>query len=384
MNPFVFHVPTKIAFGEGVASSTADIVKELAGSRALIVTDKPLVKTGIVAQILEGFDDLKHVVFDEVPPDSDVDCVNTAAEVARAEECDCIVAIGGGSVMDTAKVVNICLTLGGELLEYQGLNNIAEQLLPLVAVPTTAGTGSEVSMVAMVKDRAEGKKLLFGSRYLAPSVAVLDPLLTVSLPAKLTAATGLDALTHAVESYTAVISNSVFTDSLCIDSTKMIFENLRAATKDGGDIEARSQMLVASTMAGVAFTNSGVGVVHALAHSVGAKFGTHHGIANCIFLPHGMLFNMDAVVARYAKLSRLVGTSTSSKDSVAASELVEAIEKLCNDIGLPRRLRDAGVPELKSADIEELAFLTGSDPAIMFNPKECSTEDIKGLYERAY
>ncbi|MBC7999946.1 MAG: iron-containing alcohol dehydrogenase [Leptolyngbya sp.] len=384
MNPFVFHVPTKIAFAEGAGSSTCEIVKELAGNKALIITDKPLLEGGYLTSVLEGFEDMPHVIFSDVPSDSDVDCVNTIAELARTEECDCIVAIGGGSVMDTAKVVNICLTLGGEILEYQGLNNIAEQLLPLVAVPTTAGTGSEVSMVAMVKDHTEGKKLLFGSRYLAPSVAILDPLLTVSLPPKLTAATGLDALTHAIESYVAVISNSVFTDSLCTDSARMVFENLRTATKNGADIEARSQMLVASTMAGVAFTNSGVGVVHALAHSMGAKFGTHHGIANSIFLPHGILFNMDIAAERYARLARMVGVSKSTKDLTATKDLLDAIEQLCIDCGLPRRLRDAGVPELNNSDIEELVVLAVSDPAIMFNPKDCSEKDIQELYERAY
>lgn len=384
MNPFVFHVPTKIAFAEGAGSSTCEIVKELAGNKALIITDKPLLDGGILASVLEGFQDMPHVIFSDVPSDSDVVCVNTIAELARTEECDCIVAIGGGSVMDTAKVVNICLTLGGEIMEYQGLNNIAEQLLPLVAVPTTAGTGSEVSMVAMVKDHAEGKKLLFGSRYLAPSVAILDPLLTLSLPPKLTAATGMDALTHAVESYVAVISNSVFTDSLCTDSARMVFENLRTATKNGGDIEARSQMLVASTMAGVAFTNSGVGVVHALAHSVGAKFGTHHGIANSIFLPHGILFNMDIAAERYGRLARMVGVSKSAKDLTATKDLMDAIEQLCIDCGLPRRLRDAGVPQLNNSDIEELVALAASDPAIMFNPKDCSEKDIQELYERAY
>src|SRR5262249_1692080 len=151
------------------------------------------------------------------------------AVLAREAGCNCILAVGGGSVLDTAKVVNICLSLGGELLEYQGLNNLTARLRPMIAIPTTAGTGSEVSMVAMVKDNAEGKKLLFGSRFLAPDCAILDPHLIVSLPPKLTAATGLDALTHNIESYTAVISNSIFTDALCIESLRLLFEHLPRA-----------------------------------------------------------------------------------------------------------------------------------------------------------
>ena len=237
------------------------------------------------------------VVFSNVPPDSDVDCVDEGATLARQNGCDLIVAIGGGSVMDTAKVINICVSLGGDLLEHQGLNNITGKLLPLIAIPTTAGTGSEVSFVAMVKDHKENKKLMFGSPSLAPDVAVLDPELIISLPAKLTAATGIDAVTHDIECFVAAGTNSVMTDALCLESLLLLNNNLETATINGADMEARSATLVASTMAGMAFTNSGVGIVHALAHSIGAKFGTHHGMTNGVLLPHGMRFNMPNATA---------------------------------------------------------------------------------------
>ncbi|HEY9786101.1 MAG TPA: iron-containing alcohol dehydrogenase, partial [Candidatus Obscuribacterales bacterium] len=369
---------------EHAANGVCDIVKELGGTKAFVVTDQPLLKTGLLKPILESFEDVGVVLFSDVPSDSDIDVVNQAATQARQDGCDVVLAIGGGSVLDTAKVVNICLSLGGDILDYQGLNNLSSPLLPLIAVPTTAGTGSEVSMVAMVKDRAEGKKLLFGSRFLAPQAAVLDPYLTLSLPPKLTAATGLDALTHAIEAYSAIISNSHFTDALCVESMRHIFEHLPRATKNGDDVEARTQMLVASTMAGVAFTNSGVGIVHALAHATGGKFGTHHGVTNSIFLPHGMHFNLDAISARYASLARILGISQSRSDTEAARALIDKVEALCVEVGLPRHLRDVGVPKLDRSELEELAFLTSSDPAIMFNPKDSTVEDIIAIYERAY
>jgi alcohol dehydrogenase class IV len=384
MNPFVFHCPTKVNFGEHMAATASDAVKDFGGTKTLIVTDEVLAKSGVLQPILSGFKKDEYVLFTEVPPDSDVDIVNKAAVLAREAGCNCILAVGGGSVLDTAKVVNICLSLGGKLLEYQGLNNLATRLGPLIAIPTTAGTGSEVSMVAMVKDNAEGKKLLFGSRFLAPDCAILDPLLTVSLPPKLTAATGLDALTHNIESYSAVISNSIFTDSLCIESLRLLFEYLPRATTHGDDLQARSATLVASAMAGVAFTNSGVGIIHALAHATGAKFGTHHGLTNSIFLPHGMQFNLDVVSSRYALLARGLGFSTSSNDEEAAQALISAIAQLSSRVGLPNRLRDLGVPVLKDAQLDELAYLASTDPAIMFNPKESSVEDIIAIYERAY
>lgn len=384
MNPFVFHCPTKVTFGEGAASSASDTAAELGASKTFIISDAVLMKTGILKPILDTFEKGSYELFTDVPSDSDVDTVDKAAQLAKDFGAECFLAVGGGSVIDTAKVVNICVSLGGKLLEYQGLNNLSERLKPLICIPTTAGTGSEVSMVAMVKDHKENRKLLFGSRFLAPDAAILDPTLLLSLPAKLTAATGLDAITHAIESFSAVISSSPFTDSFCLEAMKMMFEYLPRATANGDDMEARSATLIASAMAGVAFTNSGVGIVHALAHATGATFGTHHGLTNSILLPHCMTFNLDSVANRYATISRYLGLSTSSNDNEAAKALIKAVTEISAKVGLPARLRDCGVPELNQKQLEDLALLASTDPAIMFNPKESSTQDIIGIYERAY
>jgi alcohol dehydrogenase class IV len=387
MNPFVFHSPTKVNFGEYLASSAAEVVKEFGGSRPFVVTDEFLYKSKLLEPILEGVRALTgeapHVFYD-VPPDSEIATVNKAAGQARQAGCDSFIAVGGGSVLDTAKVVNICVSLGGELLQYQGLNNISERLKPMLAIPTTAGTGSEVTMVAMVKDAAEAKKMLFGSRFLAPDVAILDPTLILTLPAKLTAATGMDAVTHCIESYSSTIASSPMTEGLCLQALQLLFKYLPIATAHGDDLEARSQTLIASCMAGIAFTNSGVGIVHALAHSTGARFNTHHGATNSVFLPHCMKFNDQVIAERFATISRQLKISNSDKDDVASEALIEAVAKLAQDVGLPARLRDLGVPPFGNGVLQELADAASCDPAIMFNPRESSLEEIISLYQTAY
>jgi alcohol dehydrogenase class IV len=387
MNPFMFHGPTKILFGEGQAVTVAEAIRDLGGSKVLLVTDAVLLKTGIVDPIVNALHEdgnVEVVTFSDVPSDSDVSAVNRGTEFGRSNGCNTVLSIGGGSVLDTAKVIDICLTFGGDIFEHQGLNNLSNKLLPHVAIPTTSGTGSEVSMVAMVKDSSEGKKLLFGSRYIAPDVALLDPTLLRTLPPKLTAATGMDAVTHAIEAFSSIMTVSPITDMLCCEALRMLFEYLPRATKSGDDLEARAQTLVASTMAGLAFTNTGVGVIHALAHATGGRFGTHHGMTNSVFLTHGMAFNLDVIADRYAAISRYLKFSGSDDNEVAARTLIDRVEKLNIEIGLPRRLRDLGVPVLKDKEKEDLAELANTDPAIMFNPKETTIEDIIGIYERAY
>lgn len=386
MNSFVFTSPTRVTFGEGLSNAAVEVLQEFGCRKPLIVTDTFLLSNGIVNNILTGFDNanMPYLIFSDVPPDSDINIVNLAADQARAENCDSVLAVGGGSVIDTAKVVAISLKYGGDVRELQGLNNLEKPLVPLFAIPTTAGTGSEVSFAALVKDGEEHKKLLYASRYLAPLVAILDPALIISLPPKLTAATGLDAITHNIESFTAVATNSIVSDSLAIESMRLLLKNLERATKHGDDMEARSATLVASTMAGLAFTNAGVGIVHALAHSTGARFNTHHGATNCVFLPHGMRFNKDVVAGRYAVLARSLGVSASLNDNEASDALIACIEELTAKVGLSGRLRDLGVPKLSESQLAELADLTSTDPAIMFNPKDSSIEDIIGIYERAY
>lgn len=381
MNPFVFQSPTKVLFGEFTTSSCGDVLADLGGRKALVVADAFLLESGAIGPLLESLKD--PFIFSDVPPDSDVSCVNQAAALARTNKCDCIVAVGGGSVIDTAKVVNICLSLGGDLMDYQGLNILDKKLMPMVVVPTTAGTGSEVSFVAMIKDKQENKKMLFGSPFLAPDVALLDPTLILSLPPKLTAATGMDAITHSIESFVASGTCSVATDAMCLESFSLMCRHLPVAFKTGDDLEARAGTLVGSTMAGIAFTNSGVGVVHAIAHSIGALFNTHHGMTNAVLLPYGMEFNLPQVADRYARLGRYIGLS-GANDQEVAGKLIEHVRKLIEEFKLPVTLKALGVPELDEDTLNLLAEMASSDPAIMFNPRETSAQDLIGLIKRAY
>ena len=256
--------------------------------------------------------------------------------------------------------------------------------MPSVAVPTTAGTGAEVSLVALVKDESEGKKLLFGSPFLAIDHALLDPILIKTLPPRLTAATGMDAATHAIEAFVAEGTSSPLTDILSLESLRMLFDYLPQATREGDNIEARSQTLVASTMAGMAFSSCGVGIVHAISHAIGGQYGTHHGMTNAVMLPHGMKFNLSFAASRYAQMAHYLKISNSRNDKLAAEALIKAVENLINSIGLPTKLRDLPMPELNSKQLNVLIGLAMSDPAMIFNSRQATDQDIIEIYKQAY
>lgn len=389
--PFSFFTPTKIVFGEGTAYSVGDFLSDLGVSKPILITDKNLTKVGLLQPILESCQSSGVPVvatFDDVPSDSELLVCRNAIELAKKHNCDGVIAVGGGSVMDTAKIVNIGLSLGGDILDYEGMNTFNENLKPLVAIPTTAGTGSEVSAVAMVKN--QDTKILFASRFMFPNVAVLDPALIVSLPPRLTAATGMDALTHCLESLAAISANCV-SDGTALEAVRLLFKYLPVATNNGADMEARSATLIASCMAGLAFTNAGVGVIHALAHTIGAKYGTHHGITNAVLLPHGLLFNINESAPKLARVWRYVRMSLganpaeiSFNDEEAVHHLIEDVRALMVECGLPTQLRDLTLPELDEEDFVEIAQIAMTDAAMMFNPREASVEDLVQLLKGAY
>lgn len=399
MNTFTFINPTRILFGEGTAAGAADSLAELALSNPILVTDKILLEKGVLDPVFESLGRRDLATFDDVPSDSDVDCVRRAVELARSSSCDGVLAVGGGSVIDTAKVINIGLSLDLDPIEYEGINVLTERLRPLIAIPTTAGTGSEASAVAMIKDKQSAKKLLFGSRYLFADLAILDPSMLLTLPPKLTAATGLDAVTHALEAYVSLGANPI-SDALSLKALEFLFRYLPLAVENGQDMQARAYTLLASNMAGTAFTNAGVGVVHALAHTVGAKFSVHHGIANAIFLPYGMELNMAAASHRYAEVwnylcnafagctgaDRHLSAKFVRKEEQAESGqlLVGAVRELLDKCKLPTRLRDVSVPQLAEDALQELTGTAMTDPAIMFNPQQATEEELVDILKGAY
>jgi len=370
---FVYINPTSVIFGNGTIRDAGLQVDALGGKRALVVTDKDLVKIGLVEKLTAVLGDRCVGVFDEVIPDTGVHIIEKGAEYGRSVEADTVVSIGGGSPIDTGKGIAVLLKEGGKVADHAGLNNLTRPQTPHVVIPTTAGTGSESTYAAVIKDHEKKQKVLLVDRYIIPDVGILDPELTVGMPARLTGATGMDAFCHAIEAIHSMQAEPI-ADALALHAIRMIMEFLPRAVEDGSDIVARGQMLIAANIAGTAFSNAQVGVVHALAHSVGARFGVAHGIANAILLPHCMRFNNDTCPDRYALVARAMGLEVRGKSDTEAGEAAaDGVQALNKKIGLPQCLRDEGVPE---EGLEGLADLALSDGAIVYNPKFAMDADL--------
>ncbi len=379
---FNFLSPTKVVFGIASAAEARVEMRELGGKRTLIVTDEGIVKAGLLERVRRSLGDQCVGVFSEVPQDTGIHVINRAAEFARGLEVDSLVSLGGGSVIDTAKGLGILLKEGGNLEEYQGMQMLRRRQTPHICIPTTAGTGSEVTFAAVVKDHGRNQKILLFDYHLAPDIAILDPEMVAGLPPRITAFTGMDALTHAVEAIHALQREPV-ADGLAIHAIRLIAKYLPRCVEAGADLVARGQMQIAATMAGVAFTNAMVGLVHAMAHSVGARFGVPHGLANGILLPHVILYNLDACPDRYAMVADALGCRrTDSDDEEAGRSAANAIWQLTRTIGLPQRLREVGVPQEGLTACAELSL---SDGSIVYNPKPVfDAGEVLKVYEGAW
>lgn len=382
MSFFQFRVPTKIIHAEGISEDFAHEVGLIGITKLFLVTDKFLHESGLCEPIVTHLRDNGIDVvgtFADVPPDSSVKTVETCAHLAKTAGAEGLLAIGGGSVLDTAKGANILFTLGGDLkADYSGAQTITSDLSPLIAIPTTAGTGSEVTEAIVIYDEEAGTKLSFVDYHLLPTLAVLDPLLTLKLPPKLTAATGLDALTHAMEAVMSVQNNPA-SDALALEAISYVFHYLPRAIKNGEDIEARSKMLVASNLAGMAFNHAMVGVVHSVAHSIGAVARIHHGTANGIFLPFGLEYNLPAAADRIAKMGSAFATGSTANDVIrSVRHLLAELSTLCD---FPKSLSAAGV---KESDLEKIAALAVEDGSSFYNPREVTAEDLLPFIRRAF
>ncbi|RII00170.1 iron-containing alcohol dehydrogenase [candidate division NPL-UPA2 bacterium Unc8] len=378
---FIFRCPTKIVFGEGVAGDVGNEVDELGGKRAMIITDKHLVETDLYRQVEKALGRRYVGTFSAVEPDTGVHIVNEGTDTARKLNVDCLVSIGGGSVIDTAKGIAIPLKEGGRLEDYDGFQLLTEPAVPHIAIPTTAGTGSEVTFAAIIKDHQEKRKLVFANTYIIPNVALLDPLMTVGMPPHLTASTAMDAMSHAVESM-HTSERIPISDAFALHAIHLIVNYLPGVMEDGNDLLARGQMLIAACIAGAAMSNTHVGLVHALAHSVGGRFGVPHGIANSILLPHGILYNLDACPEIYAAIARALGVDIRGmSDEDAGKKAADAIWELTKKAGLPQKLSEVGVPE---NGLEEIADLAISDGAIVYNPKPMDPEENLKVLKQAW
>ncbi|MGA2642309.1 MAG: iron-containing alcohol dehydrogenase [Spirochaetia bacterium] len=364
---FLFTAPTRIVFGCGASDDAGMELRALGGRKALIVTDRFLQeKTAIVTKIEKALGAACAAVFCDVPPDSGVHTINAGAELGRAKGADAIISIGGGSVIDTAKGIAILLKEGGSLLDYQGFQVLTRKQTPHIAIPTTAGTGSEVTYIAVVKDHEKKQKLLFGDYHIIPDVAILDPALTSGLPPVLTAATGMDAFSHGLEALSSAQREPI-ADALGLHAIRLIREFLPRAVKNGADLAARGQMLIAATLGGAAFSNAQVGLIHAISHVIGARHGVHHGTANAIVMPHVIRFNNDAVADCYRLVAEAMGEEVRGmSDEAAGLSAAAAIEGFVRAVGIPGRFRDVGVPE---DDLGACADAAMSDGSIVYNAK---------------
>ena len=387
---FEFQTPTKILAGHHALTSLASELDKTNITKALVITDKGIVEHGLLKKVIDNVENKKKVlelVFDDVPADSSINTVNTAAKLYRENNCDGIIAIGGGSVIDTAKGVNIVISENTEdIMQFKGHDRLTKKQQPLIIIPTTSGTGSEVTLVSVIANPEKGEKMLFTSPLLQPSLTILDPNMTLSLPPHLTAATAMDALTHAVEAVSCLQKNP-FSDTYAEVALKLIAENIITAVKDGSNIDARYHLALASTAAGVAFSNSMVGAVHGIGHTVGAISHVHHGMAMAILLPHVMRYNASHVAHLYAGILPWVSPDNSSQLSQeeATNQLIKWIDdknKSLNELcGMPITLKQAGV---KEEDLESIAKQSLNDGAMIANPREIDVKDALSILKNAF
>ncbi len=348
MTVYDFYAPAKIVAGPGSVTRVAGEIQALGGSRVLIVTDQGIVRAGLLDPLQQSLvkGGVETAVYDRVKPNPTVAIIDTGRDFYREHRCDMVVSIGGGSSIDTAKGIAVTVSGGGSIRDYAGQDKVRLPLVPHIAVPTTAGTGSEVSKYCSVTDEEHHFKMSVASRRIIPQVGVLDPELVRSLPAHIAAETGMDTLTHLIEGYVCRQFASTLTDFNALEGIKLIANSLVPFVADRSNLEAAQKMQLAAMFGGIVISNSRTGPVHAMARPVGAHFGVSHGLANAILLPHVMDFNCLASPEKFMNISLALGAPMPVHDmpvSAVAQASVEAVSRLCRQIGIPEKLRDVGV-----------------------------------------
>ncbi|MDP8225337.1 MAG: iron-containing alcohol dehydrogenase [Candidatus Lernaella stagnicola] len=388
-NYYEFHCPVKILSGHQALQNLPYEMGLLGVKKALLITDKGVVGAGLLKKVraaIEGSQVKIGAVFDETPIDSDHHVVNKVAGIYRDKGCDCIIALGGGSAIDTAKGVNIVISTDtDDLMKFQGMDRIEAQMRPFIVIPTTAGTGSEVTQAAVIKDTDINIKRAFISDKLYPHLALLDPEMTLTMPARITAATGMDALTHSVEAF-ADLQKNPMSDAFATASVQLVFQYLTTAITKPDDKSARLAMANAALMGGISFSNAMVGIVHSIAHATGAVAHVPHGVANSILLPWGMEYNLAKSAGNYAELLHYMGVKdapTRKRDRAKAAvqavrDLQAKLHKLC---GLPTTLSDAGVTQ---EQLPQIAHVAVNDGSLIHNPVEADEKDLLKVLKKAF
>lgn len=382
MNYKELYQPAHTIIGKGCIQEIPKHIDTIAGKKALVVTDEGLYKIGTVKKVTDVLDRAgkPYALYTGVKPNPTVSLVNEAKAVYDREGCDYLIGIGGGSPLDVSKAVSILAKNGGKIEDYNGLDKSKKAGVPLIAINTTAGTGSEVTRAYVVTDEVRKVKMLMVDAHCLSYLALNDPALMVDMPAPLTAATGMDALTHAIEAYVAK-SHFPFTDGLALEAIGLVGKSLQKACENGRDMDARTDMCWAEYMAGLAFSNAGLGMVHAMAHQLGGFYNTPHGVANAILLTHVMKYNLPSCKDRYADIARALKIDTfHMTPDQAANAAIDYIEKLAERIHIPKLSQTA----FKPSDVLTLSLHALEDTGMPENPREATLVDVQKVFMDAY
>ena len=389
---YEFFCPVKVIAGHAALEHIPYELSSLGAKRPMIITDKGVRANNLLAPIEAAFTSTDveiSFIFDDVPPDSSLETVRAVAQAYRANNCDAIIAVGGGSVIDTSKAANILVTEGGDdLTKYTGAHNLPRPLKPFFVIPTTSGTGSEVTMVAVVSDNQKNVKMPFASNYLMPNAAILDPRMTQTLPPHLTAMTAMDAMTHAVEAYTCMAANPI-SDAYATAAIKKVSASLFNVLDNSTDADGRLELAQASTMAGIAFSNAMVGLVHSLGHALGAVAHLPHGLCMNLFLPYVLEYNKEVNGHKIAELllplagPDIYAQTPANQRADKAIAYINTMRDRIHDLTkLPRTLSETG--KVTKEQLDEVADKALNDGSIIYNPKEATFKDLKSILEKAW
>ena len=378
-----FVTPRHIVYGEGALASAAERLAHM-GTRALIVTDAVMVKLGNLARVTDVLDaaGVSYHVYDEVNSEPVDRMVEHGVELYRAENCDFMIALGGGSPIDTMKAIAMCVASGAPIASFMG-KPYAGPVCPMVAIPTTAGTGSEATQFTIITDTTHDVKMLIAGAPLIPELAIVDPVFTLTAPASVTAATGVDALCHAIESFTSRKAQPL-SRTFSLSAAKRIFANLATCVDDPGNVEARTQMSIAATEAGIAFNNSSVTIIHGMSRPIGALFHVPHGLSNAMLMEACFDFALDGAYPEFAEVARYCGLSHAENDEQAARDLMAAIHELLGTVGIPT-LAEFGVERDEFiATIDKMAADAEASGSPANTIKPVTQEDMKAIYHKIY
>jgi alcohol dehydrogenase len=380
----LFRTTKRILFGPSSIERLGPEAQLLKAKKILIITDQGVIQAGLLEGVEKSLQsvNLPFVIFDGVEPDPRIEVVEKSVEKAKKEGIDLIIGFGGGSSLDIAKVTSIMITNTGKIDSFFGVDLVPNPGVPVILIPTTAGTGSEVTPIAILSDTKEKLKKGIVSPTLFPEVAILDPKLTIGLPPSVTAFTGMDALTHAIESYYSINATDL-SDLLAFRAMELLPKNLRMAYAHGENLAARTCVLEGSLLAGIAFANAGVGAVHAFAYPLGGEFHLAHGLTNTLMLPYVMRYNILGCPSKFAQMAKAFGEKVEGISELIGAEIaVRFIERLSDDIRVPRRLRDVGIPEDAIPRLAEAAMKVTR--LLANNPRKVTLEDAVAIYKSAY